>query len=337
MLKLAEIIGVFLVMASFFESVPQSVLDKIDSLELSVEGTNCLEAISSLLEKTVLSGGKRLRPMLTFMMGELFFQESSAVVECAKAIEMVHGASLAHDDVVDNATQRRGEPSINIVSSNKSAVLAGDYLLADVISRLAYLGDIEIIRQMSDVIKELALGEWIQSDAIEERSYSRELIEKIAQHKTASVMSFCTWAPAHISKAPLEIVKASHEFGRRLGLAFQLMDDTLDYQEHSQKDVLLDVKNNIVNSVVLEWLELNPESFSKYKSGTDLIDLWNEEKLSEAISVVRSRALAHMDQARGCLATIASYLESQGHPTSEVTRRLAPLNFIIDFIISRDI
>ncbi|EQC44224.1 polyprenyl synthetase family protein [Bacteriovorax sp. Seq25_V] len=324
-------------MASFFESVPQSVLDKIDSLELKVEGTNCLQAISSLLEKTVLSGGKRLRPMLTFMMGELFFLESEGVVECAKAIEMVHGASLAHDDVVDNATQRRGEPSINIVASNKSAVLAGDYLLADVIHRLAHLGDIEVIRQMSDVIKELALGEWIQSDAIEERSYSRELIEKIAQHKTASVMSFCTWAPAHISKAPAEIVASAHEFGRRLGLAFQLMDDTLDYSDNSQKDVLLDVKNNIVNSVVLEWLELNPEAFAKYREGTDLIDLWNESHLEAAVETVKSRALSHMDVARDCLSKIAAYHESQGQSKEVIDQRLAPLNFIIDFIITRDI
>lgn len=324
-------------MTSFFEAIPESILNKIDSLDLNIESSNCSVAVNEALAKTVLSGGKRLRPMITYLFAELFFIDNEAVNMAASSIEMVHGASLAHDDVVDNATQRRGAPSINIVESNKKAVLAGDYLLAQVIYNLAKLGDTKLIEQMSLVIKDLALGEWIQSDAILNRTYSNSLIEQIAHYKTASVMSFCSWAPAHIAKAPLEICEAANEFGRRLGLAFQMMDDTLDFSANSDKDALLDVHNNIVNSVILQWLELNPAKFDKYKAGINLIELWSEDNLNEAVAAVKNKAQAHMDIARHCLSTIKTYLnETKVSAPSMIDEKLVPIEFVIDFIINRD-
>lgn len=323
-------------MTSFFEAIPESILNKIDALNLEIKSENCSIAVNEALAKTVLSGGKRLRPMITYLFAELFFTDNSAIDTVASSIEMVHGASLAHDDVVDNATQRRGAPSINIVESNKKAVLAGDYLLAEVIYNLSKLGDTKLIEQMACVIKDLALGEWIQSDAIVARSYSSELIEQIAHYKTASVMSFCSWAPAHISGAPSLICDAAHEFGRRLGLAFQMMDDTLDFSGNSTKDALLDVQNNIVNSVILEWLILNPTKFESYKNGTDLIKLWSEDNLLEAVVVVKNKALSHMQVARDCLSTIKTYLCEEKALASSVDEKLLPINFVIDFIINRD-
>lgn len=324
-------------MTNFFDVIPNSVLNKLEVLDLSIENSNsCTMAVNEALAKTVLAGGKRLRPMLTYLVAELFGVQDKRVNEAARAIEMVHGASLAHDDVIDNATQRRGMPSINIVESNKKAVLAGDYLLSEVIFRLASIGDLKIIQEMSEVIKDLSVGEWVQSDAIIDRNYSVELIEKIAQYKTASVMSFCTWSPAHIASAPLNIVNDSKEMGRRIGLAFQLMDDTLDFSENSDKDALLDVKNNIVNSVILEWLELNPEKFKAYKNGEDLINLWSEENLVTAVSNIKERAENHMNVAMECLINIQNYLISSGLEESKVEQKLVPLTFIMNFILNRD-
>src|SRR5690606_31879505 len=123
----------------------------------------------------VLLGGKRLRPLLTYLCGNFFGVKADALDVYAKAIEMVHAASLSHDDVVDGANTRRGKPSINAESSNKQAVLAGDYLLADVIVELTKQGDLTLVQEMSYVIQALAEGEWIQLDAAASRQYTREL------------------------------------------------------------------------------------------------------------------------------------------------------------------
>ncbi len=321
-------------MTEFLTQIPESVLHKCGELELNIESQNCHKAIDDILARTVLSGGKRLRPMLTYLSARIFFSDIERLDPFAKAIEMVHAASLAHDDVVDNATKRRGEDSINIVSSNKRAVLAGDYLLADVIYTLAHKGDIKIVQEMSKVIEDLALGEWIQSDAIEKRNYSRELIEKIAQYKTASVMSWCTWIAAYLAGVGPSTQDSARELGRRIGLAFQLMDDTLDFNEDSQKDQLLDIQNGIVNSVTLEWLHLNPELLKSYQEGSELIDLWTEDNLSnidQALKQVTTMAHEHMRVAKTCL--------NQMVESSELENALelsSPLNFLMDFILKRD-
>ncbi len=320
-------------MTDFLANIPESVLERCGRLDLSVESKNCHQAVDQILEKTVLSGGKRLRPMLTYLAGQIVLNDISQLDPFSKAIEMVHAASLAHDDVVDEATLRRGEPSINIVASNKRAVLAGDYLLADVIYTLAHKGDLEIVKEMSKVIEELALGEWIQSDAILERSYSRELIQKIAHYKTASVMSWCTWISSYLANHSAEGQQAAKSLGHHIGIAFQLMDDTLDFSEDSQKDQLLDIKNNIVNSVVLEWLEMNPSVFKEYKDGKDLIDLWTNENLKnidEAVQSVVDIANSHMDQAKKALDIIV-----QESTNKEAKELASPILFLMDFILKR--
>ncbi|OIQ15568.1 MAG: hypothetical protein BM556_18180 [Bacteriovorax sp. MedPE-SWde] len=323
-------------MTNFFAAIPSGILEKIGDMNLSIESESCHDAVSDVLSKTVLSGGKRLRPMLCFLMGSYFNIDINELDPFAKSIEMVHAASLAHDDVVDNATQRRGEPSINIVASNKKAVLAGDYLLADVIYTLASQGDLTIVKEMSKVIQDLALGEWIQSDAIEQRAYTQELIERIAHYKTASVMSWCTWIGAYAAKAPSEICDQAKEFGHRVGLAFQMMDDTLDFASTSDKDFLLDVKNGVVNSVILEWLLIHPAKYEAYKKGESLESLWNEDRIDEAVKIVEARAREHMNIASNCLNSICDYLVANGMDKEEAMKKMAPLEYIMSFIIDRN-
>ena len=106
-------------------------------------------------------GGKRLRPLLTYLVGNLFQQKIEHIKIYADSIELVHAASLAHDDVIDEAQTRRGFPSIN-TRGNKRAVLAGDYLLATVMANLASRGVLPLVREMGQVVASLAWGEWLQ-------------------------------------------------------------------------------------------------------------------------------------------------------------------------------
>lgn len=270
-------------------------------MNVSIESSRCNEDINLLLKRTVLAGGKRLRPLLTYVMGSFFDQSIEKMRPFARAVELVHAASLSHDDVIDNASIRRGLPSINIVGSNKRAVLAGDYLLSDVIVSLTNTGSLAAVKEMAMVIQDLSQGEWLQLDASVDKNYTRELIEEIALKKTASVMSYCTVIPTILNDSPEYIVDYAKEFGKNLGLAFQYVDDTLDFSEKGQKDKFLDLQNGLINSVLFEWLQLNPLIFEKFKNGLDLNDLFSTDHLDEAILIVKKRAMDHLVKAESIL------------------------------------
>ncbi len=121
--------------------IPQAILKSVAELNLKLSYEDQEGDIASLLERSVLLGGKRFRPLLTFLMSDYFLVPHENLAPYARGIELVHAASLSHDDVIDNATERRGNPSINLQGSNKMAVLAGDFLLADVIVELCRCGN----------------------------------------------------------------------------------------------------------------------------------------------------------------------------------------------------
>ncbi len=318
----------------FLENIPKPILLKLRNIELDIPSLNCQKAIDELLGKTVLLGGKRLRPLLTYLFADFFSVELAKLDTCARAIEMVHAASLAHDDVIDQATQRRGNPSINIQASNKRAVLAGDYLLAAVIGELTRQGNLRLVSEMAWVIEELATGEWIQSDAVTSRHYTEEILEDIAVKKTSSVMSWCAVAAAIIGEVEDELIVMTKRFGFHLGLAFQLLDDTLDFSESSQKDALLDLKNAQINSVLFEWLKLNPEARAKYEKGQDISDLFNENHLLEAIAKVESIAKNHLQECRDLLNEMATAL-APGASKETLQKRQAPLLFVLNYLEGR--
>ncbi len=315
----------------FFETIPLPIINEIKNLDFSASDQSVNKEIEKLLSKTVLVGGKRLRPILTYLMGDLFGVSLKSMAPLARAIELVHAASLGHDDVVDNATTRRGTPSINVVSSNKRAVLAGDYLLADVIVSLSRENDINLIKEMAQVIQSLSDGEWLQLNASESRKYSREIIETIALKKTGSVISWCCVSPAYRKGLSLEVIEYCRELGNNIGLAFQMIDDTLDFSDNSQKDHLLDMENGIINSVIYEWLELNLEAKEAFKKGQKIVDLWTNNKLQESIDIVKERAFQKLTRANELLDIIVN--QSGLNLTS--SKKLDPLKSMIKFIGAR--
>ena len=311
-------------------------MSQVKGLDLHIKSEDCRQEIDRLLQRSVLVGGKRLRPLLTYLVAEFLDIPLKEVKPLAETIELVHGASLAHDDVVDNATTRRGIPSINVQSSNKKAVLAGDYLLADVIVQLSRLNRPDIISEMALVIKDLAEGEWVQSDAAKNRDYTRELISEVAELKTCSVMSWCFVAPSLYKDLPNNLVGHMRDIGRHLGLAFQLIDDTLDFSENSNKDQLLDLDNGIVNSVLFEWLELNPELKSKYKAGYKMVDIWEPSHLEDSINLVRKKALDHLSHCHQILEMLCHELPDERTPEQRL-KKAAPLKVVFEYLANRQI
>jgi geranylgeranyl pyrophosphate synthase len=318
----------------FLDSLPAPILLRSKELDLKIRSVNAHAAIDEILARTVLKGGKRLRPLLTFLTANLFKVDLNSITPFARATELVHAASLSHDDVIDNATMRRGAPSINILATNKKAVLAGDYLLSSVIVDLCSTNELDLVKEMSLVIKDLSEGEWLQLDLIDRRDYTSELIREVAMKKTSSVMSYCTLAPAVFARQPESVLKLCRDFGLHLGLAFQLIDDTLDYSGDSLKDKELDLKNGIVNAVVFELLATRPDLMNRFKNGEDLTGLLESVEIKPFVEVISKEAQGHLEKASHLLASLKKELSETlyKNQSAQLDEALSHLELIIAYM-----
>jgi len=177
----------------------------------------------------VNSGGKRLRPLLCLLIARYFGYQGDRHIPMSVVVEFIHTASLLHDDVVDSANQRRGAPSANGVWGNQASVLVGDYLFSRSFQMMVSDGDMEMLRLMSNVTNALAEGEVLQLS----RTFHLEMTEaeclEVIERKTAVLFSAASEVGAHVSGQPAKVVVKMAEYGMCLGVAFQLMDDALDY------------------------------------------------------------------------------------------------------------
>lgn len=329
-------------MIDLIENIPRDILQQMDDLDLSFQEDSFNPSISDALHSTVLNGGKRLRPLLTMLFGKFLGVPVSEILPYARAIEMVHAASLAHDDVIDLASHRRGNPSINRVVGNKKAVLSGDYLLAQVIVELCQEGRLELVKEMSYVISALSEGEWLQTESGKEGNLTSDYVREIALKKTASVLSYCTVAPALYSRMPRPQVELAREFGKELGLAFQMVDDILDYEfafdtDDRPKDGLQDLKNGLVNSVTIELFDLMPSFKSdflagKFQTGCSY-HYWPGSVLKAALERVKNSAALKVERGKEIL-TIMDAERAAKASTDEKAAEKA-LVFLLDYLITR--
>lgn len=174
--------------------------------------------------------GKRLRPILTLLAARCFGEASDAVLNSSVSIELLHTASLVHDDIVDESDMRRGQKSVNRLLSAQAAVLVGDYLLAKSLQHSALTQNVEVVHRIARVSEMLADGELLQlytldSDRVEEQVYF-----DVIRRKTAVLFSTSAHIGALLAGANAEQQEALRLFGDYVGIAFQIRDDMLDYQ-----------------------------------------------------------------------------------------------------------
>jgi len=177
----------------------------------------------------VNAGGKRFRPLLCLLTARLFGYDGGRQIPMSVVVEFIHTASLLHDDVVDSADLRRGAPSANGVWGNQASVLVGDYLFSRAFQMMVKDGDMAMLKLMSDVTNALAEGEVLQLS----RTFHLEMTEaeclEVIERKTAVLFKAAAEVGAHVSGQDAATVAAMAEYGMCLGVAFQLMDDALDY------------------------------------------------------------------------------------------------------------
>lgn len=190
-----------------------------------------IPTIQSAIGQMHGSNGKFIRPLLLLLTAQASGQVSAASIEAAVLLELLHAASLVHDDVVDDTRLRRGKPSMNAVYDNRIAVLVGDFILADALKRAVDTGVMEIVSIIASLCREMAEGEVKQLENADLMILCEADYLVALEKKTAVLLASCTEIGAITGGADLALQHTCREFGKLLGCAFQIKDDLFDYFE----------------------------------------------------------------------------------------------------------
>lgn len=193
----------------------------------SIVSTNPL--LNKVSEYVFRKSGKQMRPILLLLFAKLHGEVTEASLHAAVALELLHTASLIHDDVVDESLMRRGQPSVNASFNNKVAVLSGDYLLATSLAQAAMTNNLDIISIISSLGKDLADGELLQLSNIGNQEFSEEVYYDVIKKKTAVLFISCAKAGALSAGISDEKVQNAALIGEYIGICFQIKDDIFDY------------------------------------------------------------------------------------------------------------
>ena len=187
------------------------------------------ELTNGIVTNYLQSKGKMLRPIITLLSAKFFGGINEKALQGAAAIEMLHNASLIHDDVIDEAQERRGVPTINSVWSNHVAVLVGDFFVTGALRCGVATGDGRILSALADMGRDLSLGEIDQVDIARNHNIDEQTYMDIIRAKTASLFECCAEVGGYANNAPQTSIDELRRFARLLGICFQIKDDTFDY------------------------------------------------------------------------------------------------------------
>jgi octaprenyl-diphosphate synthase len=206
----------------------RSDLEKVEK-EIGLESVASIEAINYINQYLQTGGGKRLRPILVLLSGRLFGETTPGLIRMAAVVEMIHTATLVHDDVIDLAKTRRGRPSINVVWGNHTSVLAGDWLYMQAFQVALRERQFPILDVLIKLTQMMVEGELLQLDRIGKIGVTEADYMELIDRKTASLFSACARLGALSSGAAGEVETKLGEYAWNLGIAFQLVDDILDF------------------------------------------------------------------------------------------------------------
>ena len=190
--------------------------------------------LGSVLEHIRKRAGKRMRPMLILLMAKNFGQVTEVTQHAAVGLELLHTASLVHDDVVDESRERRGQASVNATYDNKVAVLVGDYILSTALLHVAHTGSQQIVAYLAELGRTLSNGEILQLTNIGRKDISEDVYYDVIKQKTAALFEACCAMGALSAGASDDAIAKAKKFGQNLGVIFQIRDDIFDYYDSPQ-------------------------------------------------------------------------------------------------------
>ncbi len=237
-------------------------LDAVDENLRALAAESGLLGDASLLDHALVSGGKKVRPAVALLVGAFRPGHEDVLVAMATAVELLHIASLIHDDSVDKAETRRGRQTVSRMWGEDVALLLGDYVFATSAVFVCDTGDIGVVRRFSETITELARGELAEQFSIHDWHQTVGAYNQRIYDKTASLFTTAAEAGARLNGAPDEEVEAFKTYGYNLGMAFQIMDDVLDFrgtEEELGKPVGADLLQGILTLPALLFAAAHPD------------------------------------------------------------------------------
>jgi octaprenyl-diphosphate synthase len=227
-----------------------------------LEGNN--KILKYVLKYIIRSKGKKMRPMFVFLSAHIAGGINESTYRTASMIELLHTATLVHDDVVDDALQRRSFFSINAIWKNKIAVLVGDYLLAKGLLLSIENEDFNLLKITSNAVKEMSEGELLQIEKARKLDITESIYFEIIRSKTASLLASACAAGAFSAQQDKEIAEQFRQFGEKVGIAFQIKDDLLDYgHQDTGKPAGGDIKEKKMTLPLIYTLQQAPDKIKK--------------------------------------------------------------------------
>ncbi|MDP6043538.1 MAG: polyprenyl synthetase family protein [Dehalococcoidales bacterium] len=291
--------------------------------------------LSEQLNYVVRSSGKGIRPALTLLAGKFYHYNRQHLLPMAAAVELMHTATLVHDDAIDKSVTRRGKPTIFQIWGGETAILLGDYLFAKAGESVADTQSPRVIKLFSQTLATISSGELSQlCTAFKLKQTRQQYFQKIAG-KTASLFSLATESGAILSKAPEKSVRALKEYGHNLGIAFQIVDDILDFtstEEKLGKPIGSDLAQGTLTLPAMLLLERYPEDnpISRLFQNQDRD---RQKNIAQTIELIRSSSI---DQE--CYEVAAEYCAKATHSLTELPEDAShrALVNLTNYILSRE-
>lgn len=316
---------------SLLATIQAPIVQEIEDFNSYFKGQfkSNVELLNTSLSHVSGSVGKMMRPMLVLLVAKSMGKVTDRAYAAASAMELLHSASLLHDDVIDESDMRRGRPSLNSAFSNNIAVLTGDFLFSQALGCAAETGDLRIIKELAKLGKELSSGEVMQVELEQNGSYSEENYFKVIYNKTASLFVCSALCAVYSAGGNNDCASSFAKFGESVGICFQIKDDIFDYftndigkptgsdmkegkvtlpalyvLNNSKNPLLASIRTKIENGTSLDENEIKSLiRISVEEGGVDYADLCIQKYRTEAIEAlpddiapdVRAALVAYID------------------------------------------
>ncbi|TAE85070.1 MAG: polyprenyl synthetase family protein [Bacteroidetes bacterium] len=274
---------------SIIEQIKQPIAADLNVFESKFREAmkSSVPLLDTIMTYIVKRKGKQIRPMFVFLTAKIFNGTNESTYRAASLVELLHTATLVHDDVVDDSDERRGFFSINALWKNKIAVLVGDYLLSKGLLLSVKNKDYRLLEIVSEAVEAMSEGELLQIEKTRNLNLSEEVYYDIIRKKTASLIASCCAIGAASSGASNEEVKLMHLFGEKVGIAFQMKDDLLDYGEAEiGKPTGIDLKEKKLTLPIIYTINHAEKTQRNFIINTIKNHNNNKKKIAEVIKYV---------------------------------------------------
>jgi octaprenyl-diphosphate synthase len=277
-------------MAIRIQDIQAPIVGEMEVFELKFRSfmKSNITLLDKIMNYIVKRKGKQLRPMFVFLTAKSCGEVSEATYRGAALIELLHTATLVHDDVVDDANYRRGFFSVNALWKNKIAVLVGDYLLSRGLLLSIENNDFDLLRIVSTAVREMSEGELLQMEKARRLDINEDVYFEIIRQKTASLISSCCAVGASSVDADTQVIEKARSFGEKVGIAFQIKDDLFDYgTDEIGKPLGIDIKEKKMTLPLI--YSLNKASWTKKREIIYIIKNQSDKprKVAEVIDFVK--------------------------------------------------